>query len=430
MKEPTIITKRPKWTLTPSFCRPYGAQPKNGGAHPGLTSWATLFRLCRGSLVCIASLIIANATCVPSGVPTSDLTLVASTATPTTFEGTSVVLSAQVMGGTPPYLFRWDQNAGPVDVELEDVESPTLTTRVLIVPGRYVFRVVVTDQESFHVTDFVAVTVASTIEAEAPALILINEPTQLTATVEAGIGEVAFQWEILGGSGRLSDSTVANPLLTTEEPETLEVRLTATASLDSSSPSVTTRTFEIVAVDDLRPQVVIETDFGDVTLELNGEAAPLHTANFLLYVDDGFFDGLLFHRNACSSNAATGECEPFVLQGGGYRRVGDELVLEEATRDPVVSEADNGLSNSEIDSVALALRPGGPNTGTTQFFINLADNSFLDDQQFTVFGKIIGDRGPLEAIVATDRTESSIITGEESLPVDDIVIRRIRRATP
>ena len=138
----------------------------------------------------------------------------------------------------------------------------------------------------------------------------------------------------------------------------------------------------------------------------------------LAYVDDGFYDGLLFHRVLCteieeeetSSDGTTAEddaaetddndiaavlgCDPFVIQTGGYRRTDGELEQAEATRDPVTSEADNGLSNATPYSVAMALAGGDVDSGTTEFFINIdADNGYLDDQYFTVFGSVVDDGG-------------------------------------
>ncbi|MCH7808369.1 MAG: peptidylprolyl isomerase [Planctomycetes bacterium] len=188
-----------------------------------------------------------------------------------------------------------------------------------------------------------------------------------------------------------------------------------------------TQRFDVVSILDLKPRVLIETNFGDITLELEGEAAPLHTANLLQYVDEAFYDGLLFHRNACTLDTASGECDPFVLQGGGFERVDGELERREATQDPVPSEADNGLSNAEVYSVALALSGGDPQSGTTEFFINLGDNSFLDDTDFTVFASVVDGTDVVDAIVATERTTSPLPPQEESLPVEDVVIERMIR---
>jgi cyclophilin family peptidyl-prolyl cis-trans isomerase len=188
------------------------------------------------------------------------------------------------------------------------------------------------------------------------------------------------------------------------------------------------RDFEVAAASTLRPRVRLETTLGDFTIELEGEAAPLHTANFLLYLDDGFYDGLLIHRVVCRDAADSEECEPFVIQGGGFLRDGDEIVPLEPTRDPIQSEADNGLSNGELYSVALALTGGNANSGTTQFFVNLdQDNESLDAQNFTVFGRVVIGQEVVDQIARAETIASPIIPREQSLPVDDIVIVRAVR---
>jgi len=160
---------------------------------------------------------------------------------------------------------------------------------------------------------------------------------------------------------------------------------------------------------------------------LEADLAAGHTENFLRYVDEAFYDGVLFHRNACTENDDTGECDPFVLQGGGYERVDGELELKEPTHPTIASEADNGLSNAELYSVALALSNNNPASGRVQFFINLDDNSFLDDLSFTVFGRVVAGRDVVDAIVAMPRTDSPIITGEVSLPAEDVIMTRVHR---
>jgi cyclophilin family peptidyl-prolyl cis-trans isomerase len=362
--------------------------------------------------------------------PPGDLAVTANTDTPDVFEGTAVTLTAEATAGILPYLFRWDLNGGPEELILTGATSQTLATDPLTTPGRYVFRVVVTDNQGSHATDFIAVEVGQAVEADAPGLAVVGEPTPLSATIEAPSEGVALTWEVVRGTASLDDATSTNPTLTTTTGETVEVLLTVTLAPSGASPVTTTRSFEIVSVHDLRPRVLVETNLGDFTIELDGEAAPLHTANFLLYVDDGFYEGLLFHRNACTNDPDTDACEPFVLQGGGYRRVDDELEAQEPTREPVSSEADNGLSNGTLYSVSLALSGTDADSGTTEFFINLDDNGFLDDQSFTVFGNVVDGTDVIDAIAASERTDSPIIPGEVSLPVEDVIIQGIIRVAP
>ena len=360
----------------------------------------------------------------------SDLSAVASTQSPEVVEGTTVTLVVVASGGTPPYLFRWDQNAGPTELALSDATNSTITAGPLSEPGRYVFRVVVTDIAGDHAPDFVSIQVESAVSATAPKLAVVGEPVTLSATPGTHAGDPTLLWEVTFGDASLSDPSSPNPTLTADAAGTIRLRLTATILTTSGAPVTVERDFEIASVVDLTPQILIETNFGDITIELDGVAAPLHMANFLLYVDDGFYDGLLFHRSACSTNAESGECEPFVLQGGGYQRVNEEVEAVAVTRDPVPSEADNGLSNGVLYSVALALNSGNPDSGTTQFFINLnPDNSFLDAQGFTVFGRVVEGIDVVDDIAAMETIASPIIPGEVSLPAQDVIMERVTRVS-
>ncbi len=480
--------------------------------------------LCRAfgeacAFVCLA----ASGACVPgdagmvpgNGTP---LMVMASADTPTIVVGAAVTLRAEVSGGAPPYLFRWDQNGGPADVALADATAASIMTPVLTVSGRYVFRVSVTDgagrretafaaveagaaltvdlqtdmralfegtaatmtatvegvnapftfawelangpvaldlsgeteaalttaplttggmytfrvtardSAGFEESDTVEISVDSAVSVSMPPLAVRGEPVGLTATVETPAEGVTLLWETLTGSAEFDDATSATPQITVTEGDTLEIRLTLFVPVEGQDAAEVVREVALVAVADLRPRVRVTTNFGAFVIELDGDAAPGHTVNFLRYVDEQFFDGLLFHRNACTPDSVTRECmAPFVLQGGGYQRVNGELVLKEPTHDPVVSESPNGLSNGTVYSVSLALSGSDRNSGTTQLFINLADNSFLDGQGFTVFGLVVEGRAVVDAIVAMETTDSPIIPGEVSLPVADVIMEAVRR---
>lgn len=125
------------------------------------------------------------------------------------------------------------------------------------------------------------------------------------------------------------------------------------------------------------PQVIFETDLGKITIELYPEDAPKTVANFLAYVDNGFYEGTIFHR----------VIPGFVVQGGGLTYD----FQHKETADPVVNESSNGLKNLE-GTLSMA-RVSDPDSATSQFFINLADNKHLDPDGgkpgYTVFGKVI-----------------------------------------
>ena len=130
------------------------------------------------------------------------------------------------------------------------------------------------------------------------------------------------------------------------------------------------------------PQVLLKTNMGDITLELNQEKAPKSVANFLQYVKSGHYNGTIFHRVIGS----------FMVQGGGY----DAGMKQKATNPPIENEASNGLKN-EPYSVAMA-RTSAPNSASAQFFINVKNNAFLnypgqDGAGYAVFGKV-GPRLP------------------------------------
>jgi cyclophilin family peptidyl-prolyl cis-trans isomerase len=340
------------------------------------------------------------------------------------FEGGSAALSVEAAGGIPPYIYRWDQNGGP-EVSIDNTASAQASVEALTEPGRYVFRVTVTDSAGSHQSDFAAVEVLAAVTADAPSFAIVGRPVTLTAEVAADSTTPTFLWEVTSGTATLDNAVTASPLLTAQKGETVTVLLTV--SFAGETQSAATRELDIVAVTDLAPRVRVETSMGDFVIELDGENTPRHMVNFLQYVDEGFYEGLLFHRNACTENAATGECEPFVLQGGGFRRVGDRLEEVDPTHDAIASENETSASNGELYTVTLALRGGSTASGAIQFFINLDVNDFLDDSGFTVFGRVVEGTDGVDAIAATDRVESTIILGEVSLPAEDIVIERMSR---
>lgn len=128
------------------------------------------------------------------------------------------------------------------------------------------------------------------------------------------------------------------------------------------------------------PRVKMQTSQGTIVLELKPEKAPMSVENFLSYVNDGFYDGTIFHR----------VIDGFMVQGGGFTAD----FQKKQTKDPIENEADNGLTN-DVGTIAMA-RTGDPNSATAQFFINVAKNEFLNHSAptpqgwgYAVFGKVI-----------------------------------------
>ena len=160
------------------------------------------------------------------------------------------------------------------------------------------------------------------------------------------------------------------------------------------------------------PQIRLETSAGPVTVELYEDKAPLTVANFLKYVDAGFYDGTLFHR----------VIRGFMIQGGGF----DQNGQRKATRAPIQNEADNGLSN-ERGTLAMA-RTGDPHSATAQFFINLVDNGNLDFSGknargwgYAVFGKVTDGMSVVDNI-ARERTTSQRLNGMMARDVPEVPI--------
>jgi len=139
------------------------------------------------------------------------------------------------------------------------------------------------------------------------------------------------------------------------------------------------------------PQVKLETNYGNIVIELNAEKAPNTVANFLSYVNDGFYDGTIFHR----------VIKDFMIQGGGFT----EEFVQKTPKAAIQNEANNGLSNVR-GSIAMA-RTGDPHSATAQFFINTVDNNFLDFRGesgaawgYAVFGQVIEGMDTVDAIRA------------------------------
>ena len=160
------------------------------------------------------------------------------------------------------------------------------------------------------------------------------------------------------------------------------------------------------------PQVKIETNMGDITVELNEKAAPKTVANFLAYVKSGFYKNTLFHRVIPN----------FMIQGGGFVSGMDE----KDTRAPIPIESRNGLSNAR-GTIAMA-RTNDPNSATSQFFINVKDNHFLnasasrDGYGYTVFGKVIAGMNTVDAIA---RVKTHSVGYFDDVPIRDVVIKKM-----
>lgn len=160
------------------------------------------------------------------------------------------------------------------------------------------------------------------------------------------------------------------------------------------------------------PRVKIETSMGSFTLELYQEAAPITVANFLRYVDEGFYNNTLFHRII----------KRFVVQGGGF---GPNMSKKE-THAPIVNESHNRLYNDRF-TVAMA-RTEDPDSATSQFYINLRMNSSLDYRMgkigYTVFGEVIDGK---EVVNEMGYVPTHNIAGMDDVPVDPVILINAER---
>ncbi|PCI53781.1 MAG: cyclophilin [Methylophilaceae bacterium] len=158
--------------------------------------------------------------------------------------------------------------------------------------------------------------------------------------------------------------------------------------------------------------VKLTTNFGDITLELNAEKAPITVANFLQYVENGFYDGLIFHRVITD----------FMIQGGGF----DTDMQQKSTEAEIKNEADNGLSN-DLYTIAMA-RTAVPDSASSQFFININNNDFLNHTSptdsgwgYCVFGKVIDGMDVIDKIKAVQTTTSA---GHQDVPETPVIIEK------
>jgi cyclophilin family peptidyl-prolyl cis-trans isomerase len=166
------------------------------------------------------------------------------------------------------------------------------------------------------------------------------------------------------------------------------------------------------------PMIRMTTNQGSIDIELFEKEAPATTANFLQYVKDGFFDGLIFHR----------VIPGFMVQGGGFA----PGMKQKPTRATIQNEADNGLKNKR-GTLAMA-RTSDPHSASAQFFINVVDNSFLDFTAkndrgwgYAVFGRVAAGMEVMDKIV---KTPTANVGGHGDVPVQDVVIQSCRVITP
>ena len=156
--------------------------------------------------------------------------------------------------------------------------------------------------------------------------------------------------------------------------------------------------------------VILETNMGIITMSLFEDTTPITTKNFLNYVEENFYDGTIFHR----------VIDGFMIQGGGF----DKNMQQKTTNDSIQNEATNGLSNKKY-TVAMA-RTNAPHSASSQFFINVADNAFLDYSDkggwgYCVFAKIVSG---MEVVDNIEKVATKNVADHADVPNDAVVIMR------
>jgi len=158
--------------------------------------------------------------------------------------------------------------------------------------------------------------------------------------------------------------------------------------------------------------IILHTNFGEITLELDAEKAPITVANFLQYVESDFYSNLIFHR----------VIDGFMIQGGGF----DTDMKQKSTNPVIKNEANNGLKNDKY-TIAMARTPS-PDSASSQFFINGADNEFLNFTAptsqgwgYCVFGKVTAGTEVIDKIL---KVKTGSRAGHQDVPVENVIIER------
>jgi peptidyl-prolyl cis-trans isomerase B (cyclophilin B) len=175
---------------------------------------------------------------------------------------------------------------------------------------------------------------------------------------------------------------------------------------------ITLLSFNTYAENNMNPKVKLTTSMGDIVLELDAEKAPVTVENFVNYVENGQYDGLIFHRIIPG----------FMVQGGGM----EPGMKERSNLSPIKNEADNGLKNNK-GTVAMA-RTNDPHSATSQFFINLSDNEFLNHTSkdpsgwgYTVFGEVVEG---IDVVEAMGTVQTGNVAGHGDVPNVDVILMK------
>ena len=396
----------------------------------GLGVGAFLVALCMGG--CFPTTQPDDGTDAGTDLPTrTTLEVTASSSTTSASVGETVTLTAAVSTDVASVIYGWLQTAGSgVAISAADTAEATFTAPSLQNETTLTFVVTVSDDANAVGQATVSVTVA----ADPNYGIDPNDPTRPQADAGADVSEaelvdlklsgsdssglsLKYRWQQTAGA----DVTIVDPNLEEiefETPEfvsdgdnTLGFRLTVRDEQGRTNSDDVQVTVTAVS----QPRVQMGTSLGDIVIELNETLAPLHTANFLQYVDGDFYPGTIFHRVVNGPDF-------YVVQGGGF----DVDLEQKDPNDPVRLEADNGLLN--VAGTIAAARTSDPNSATSQFYFNPKDNTAFDPENnppgYTVFGRVI--RG-FDVVLNILEVDTSTQSGFENVPVTPVTIDAVER---
>ncbi len=338
-------------------------------------------------------------------------------------EGTEVALEGGGYGGLGDRTYRWEQTAGP-NVVLADPNtfSTTFTAPDVDESTVLTFELTATDAENYSVTDAVDIQVVPELTASAGDDQTATPGFEVTleGAGHAGSGDMTYAWlQTAGQAVELSDANAASPTFTAplvESDETLTFQLTVT---DETSATATDTVDILVDA----PRVRFGTTMGEFVILLRPDVAPVGVANFMMYVNLDFYTGLIMHRII----------PDFVAQGGGWT-----ADLGQTYRyDPIVLESNNGLYNAR-SWVAYA-RTSDPNSATSEFFVNLVDNTAEGEAQFgytnldyispeqpgyAVFGRVVEGMDVIDAMAQVE-THSQAPEWNPEFVFDDVPVEPI-----
>jgi len=355
---------------------------------------------------------------------------------------------------TGDFTYIWAQIDGPnAEFSNDDQQSIEVTASE---PGELVIRVTV--QQDGGGAAFVDVRVdvvqgdSFLVRVEQPDLLLLGEADSLTANISndtVDADALSYSWEVVDGRDVVFSSPDARTTdVTSNVLQTIEVRVTASGTVNGRARE-NSENVVLVVLPDLNPEFIMTVSSlnagvsGNVTFAFDAQAAPKTVANIVRYIDDAFYNDTLWHRVVTrtgmqSPGGVVGADIPFVAQFGGFRRAGD-VVERLDVRDPVVSENETSLGSTPR-TIAVALSGGNPDSGTSQIFVNVSDNSNietddvnhvdLDSQGFTAFGRVVEGFGLIEAMfdAQVDNADTADGPSLTNVPVDDITILVFRRA--